>query len=124
MASLFKQSIKKEAKPKTTREASSKQEHSVAKAVGGRTTANSGASAFSKGDILTEQWLIEAKTKMTDSQSISIKKEWIEKNKQEAVFMNKDYHCIAFNFGPNQPNYFIIDELTFQELLSHQKENQ
>jgi hypothetical protein len=33
--------------------------------------------------------LIECKTKTSPSNSISIKKEWIEKNKQEMVFMGK-----------------------------------
>lgn len=68
----------KEGQKIPTRTRSSAQEKTVAKAVGGTTTANSGATAFQKGDILTsgdEAWLIECKTKMTHSESISIKKE-------------------------------------------------
>ena len=88
-----------------------------------KTTANSGATPYVKGDVLIEEqsWLLECKTKTTDSQSISVKKEWIEKNRQEMVFMGKDYSAIVFNFGPGQENYYIIDELTFQELLDYQK---
>ena len=35
------------------------------------------------------------------------------------VFMDKDYSVIVFNFGPDQENYYIIDELTFQELIEY-----
>lgn len=115
--------------PTTTREASSKQEKQIAKRVGGKTTPNSGATAFAKGDIniSTEtgknEWLIEAKTCMTHKELFSIKKEWLEKNKREMVFMGKDYSALVFNFGPDEPNYFIIDELTFKELLDYQNNN-
>lgn len=106
-------------KKKPTRYYSKKQEKSVAKTIGGKTTANSGATPYSKGDVRSEKFLIECKTKTSDSQSISVKKEWIEKNKQEMVFMGKDYSAIAFNFGPGQENYYIIDELLFQELIEY-----
>ena len=122
--SIYKLSTDKvDNKKKPTRAYSSKQEKSVAKAIGGKTTANSGATPYVKGDVLIEEqsWLLECKTKTTDSQSISVKKEWIEKNRQEMVFMGKDYSAIVFNFGPGQENYYIIDELTFQELLDYQK---
>ena len=33
--------------------------------------------------------------------------------------MGKDYSAIAFNFGPGQENYYIIDELLFQELIQY-----
>jgi hypothetical protein len=46
--------------------------------------------------------LIECKTKMTPSQQVSIKKEWLEKNSNEAVFMGKKYSALAFNFGPDE----------------------
>ena len=69
MAIGVKQRIKEgEKEVKNTRYYSSKQEKAVAKVIGGRTTANSGATDFSgKGDILTsgnyeESFLIECKT--------------------------------------------------------------
>ena len=117
--SLFKTSIKNEG-TKPTRYYSKKQENSIATAVGGKTTPNSGATMWKKGDITTDNWLLEAKTKTKDSDSISIKKEWITKNKEESIFMDKEYCGIVINFGPGQPNYYIIDELTFQELLELQ----
>lgn len=119
MASLYKMTTEKNEEDKPTRYFSKKQEKKVAKAVGGKTTANSGATAFSKGDVLTDKFVLECKTKTTDSKSISVKKEWIEKNIQEMVFMGKDYQAIVISFGPGQPNYYIIDELTFQEFLEY-----
>ena len=103
-----------------TRSFSKKQEDYVAKKFSGSRVKNSGATAFAKGDVnLDEQsFLIECKTKTTASDSISIKKEWLEKNLKEALFMGKKYSALAFNFGPNQPNYYIIDEYLFEELLN------
>ena len=105
--------------PKPTRYYSNKQEKQVAQAVGGRQTANSGATPFQKGDILTNNMLLESKTKTSPSESISIKKEWLVKNESERVFMGKKYSAIAFNFGPDENNYYIIDEFLFQDLLDY-----
>lgn len=106
-----------------TRYFSNKQEKHVAKAIGGKKTANSGATMFSKGDCSTDAWLIECKTKTTPSQSISIKKDWLDKNKEEAFAMNKHYNALCFSFGNvhNDENYYIIDEDTFIELLEMQR---
>ena len=113
---------------KPTRFFSKKQEDKVAKTIGGKTTANSGATMFGgKGDILTSgknndgkgSFLIECKTKTTHSNSISIKKEWIEKNRQEMVFEGKEHQAIVFNFGPDEENHYIIDEYLFLELLDY-----
>lgn len=107
-------------KPTPTRKMSEKQEKSVAKATGGDRTPNSGATDFGgKGDVLTKEFLIECKTKMTDSKSISIQKEWLEKNNYEMVQMGKKYSTLAFNFGPDQPNYYIIDEFLFKTLQEY-----
>lgn len=53
------------------------------------------------------------------SDSISIKKEWLEKNVQEAMFMGKKYNALAFNFGPDEENHYIIDEYLFKELMEY-----
>lgn len=105
---------------KPTRHFSKQQEKAVAKSLGGRTTANSGATSFDKGDVVTEDILVECKTKVKTSEQITIKKEWIRKNREEAFAMGKQYSTIAFNFGPDEENYYIIDEYMFkmlQELL-------
>ena len=76
---------------------------------------------FQKGDILTDNWLLECKTCTKHQKQFTIKKDWIEKNKHESLFMNKDYSAIVFNFGPDENNYYVIDELTFKELLEYQE---
>lgn len=103
-----------------TRERSKAQETAIAKATGGKRTPNSGATDFSgKGDVLTDDFLLEAKTKMEHSKSISLKKEWFEKNKQEAAFMGKPHSALVFNFGPGEDNHYVIDEYLFQMLLEY-----
>ena len=99
-----------------TRYYSNRQEKQVAKAVGGRQTANSGATKFVKGDILTDDFLIECKTTLTPKKSFAIKKEWLDKNKEEAFAMNKSYNALAFNFEPDGKNYYVIDERLFKYL--------
>ena len=101
-----------------TRAYSKNQENYVAKKFGGDRVKNSGATPFQKGDVNLEDMLIECKTKTSPSESISIKKEWLEKNNSEALFMGKKYSALAFNFGPNEKNYYIIDEYLFELLLN------
>lgn len=103
----------------STRYFSSKQEKAVAKAVGGKKTANSGATPFQKGDVSTDNWLIECKTKTSPSESISIKREWLEKNEEEAFAMQKSHSALCFNFGDvrNAKNYYIISEQEFKRFL-------
>jgi hypothetical protein len=60
---------------------------------------------------------VECKTKTTPSESISIKKAWLQKNREEAVFNGKPYNVLAFNFGPDEPNYYILDESLFIDFL-------
>ena len=109
----------KEGEKLPTRHFSSKQEKSVAKAVGGRQTANSGATMFGgKSDVsINGLFNIECKTKTKASDSITIQKSWIEKNEKEALFDGHPYSAVAFNFGPDERNYYIIDEFLFQTLV-------
>ena len=114
----------KEGEKKPTRYYSKKQENSVAEAVGGKRTANSGATMFQKGDCYTdgdESFLLECKTRTSNCDSISFKKEWIEKNRQEAAFMGKPHQAVVFNFGPNEENFYVIEEYLFKELLEYLK---
>ena len=98
-----------------TRFYSGKQEKRIAKAVNGQRVVNSGATAFSKGDVRTDDWLFEAKTKTSESQSFSIKKEWLLKNKEEMFAMGKSYNALVFDFGDGT-NYYVIDEKTFLKM--------
>ena len=105
-----------------TRFYSNKQEKAVARKLGGRQVANSGATAFSKGDVRTDEWLIECKTATTEKQSFSIKRSWLDKNREEAFAMRKSYNALCFDFGDSD-RYYIIDERTFikmKEALEHE----
>ena len=119
MAVGVRQRVKEGEALKPTRFYSSKQEKTVAKAIGGRQTANSGATPWQKGDVTTKGangFLIECKTKTSASESISIKKEWFEKNRQECLLMGTPHQAVVFSFGPDQENHYIIDEYLFQFL--------
>lgn len=112
----------KEGQKTPTRVMSKAQETAIAKAIGGWRTPNSGATMFGgKGDVHTQDglFLVECKTKMTSSTSITLKKEWFEKNKQEMVFEGKEHEALVFNFGPNEPMHYIIDEYLFLDLLEY-----
>ena len=101
---------------KPTRYYSTKQEKKVASTFNGRQTKNSGATPFDSGDVTTDDCLIECKTKMSHSNSISIKKEWLLKIRDEALFMGKPHQALFFNFGEGELNYVIISEEYFKEL--------
>ena len=105
-----------------TRFYSKKQETAVAKAVAGKRTANSGATAFSKGDVRTTDFLIECKTATSEKKSFAIKKEWLDKNREEAFAMGKSYNALAFDFGDGGKRYYVIDEKLFKQLINFLEE--
>jgi hypothetical protein len=109
---------------KSTRYFSNKQEKQIAKNIGGKKTANSGATKFSKGDVSTKHFCIECKTAMKEKQSMSIKRDWIDKLKEEAFAMGKPYWSVVFNFGGlnNPENFYIIDERLFKQLQTYLEE--
>ena len=51
------------------------------------------------GDVKNDDWLFEAKTCMKEQESFSIKKEWLDKLKQESFAMRKEFFALVFNFG-------------------------
>lgn len=111
-------------KIRPTRYYSKKQENKVAKEVSGRRTANSGATAFQKGDVTADDFLIECKTATTSKASFSIKKEWLEKNEEEAFAMGKTHSALAFSFGEDESNYYVMSEKHFKEYLTLLKDSQ
>lgn len=113
---FLKTPIDDEGKKKPTRYYSDKQEKSVAKAVGGRKTPNSGATPYVKGDVLTKQWIFECKTIIKSQKSRTIEEAWFTKNKNESLFMNKDYDAVIINFGEGKPNYYCVDEALFMRM--------
>lgn len=95
----------------STRYQSNIQEKRVAKAMGGRQVIGSGATPFLKGDVVVDKLFIEAKTKMEPSKSISIKKEWLEKAKEQALAMRKEDYALVISLGDGKDYYVIEDQL-------------
>lgn len=111
----------KEGQP--TRYYSNLQEKAVAKAVGGHKTKNSGATLFGgKSDVsISDLFNIECKTKTKSSDTIVMHKEWLLKNERESITDGHPYAALAFNFGPNERNYYVINEELFIELVEYLK---
>lgn len=100
-----------------TRYYSSRQEKQVAKSLDGKVNSNSGAAPFCAGDVIKGDFLIECKTVIKSSSSFSVKKDMLRKAEQEAFEMGKDYFALAFNFGPDEKCYYIINDKTMQNLI-------
>ena len=94
-----------------TRAKSSEQEKRIAKAMGGRQVVGSGSTPFLKGDVVVDKLFIEAKTKMSPSQSITVKKAWVDKAKEQSLAMRKEDYAIAVSFGDPKEYYLIEDSL-------------
>lgn len=99
----------------TTRKKSSQQEKRIAKAMGGKQVIGSGSTPFLKGDVIVDKLFIEAKTKMEPSKSISVKREWLEKAREQAIATRKEDYAVAISFGDNK-EYYIIEDSLMEEL--------
>lgn len=108
---------------KPTRYYSSRQEKLIAKKLGGKVVPNSGAIMFGAGDVQLDNWLIEAKTKTSPSESMTIKKSWLEKNGEEAFAMGKEHSALIFDFGDTHypQEYVVITMEEFKRLLEVDK---
>ena len=96
---------------------SQEQEQFIAKFLEGRKQSRSGATPFQKGDIKTNNFLIEAKIKNKISKSISIQKSWIDTLNKDRFAMNKEYSALAISFGDPSENYFIVNQDLFLEIM-------
>ena len=95
----------------STRAKSSQQEKRIAKAMGGKQVVGSGSTPFLKGDVVVDKLFIEAKTKMEPCKSMSVKKEWLEKAKEQALATRKEDYALAISFGDPKEYYIIEDDL-------------
>ena len=98
-----------------TRKLSDKQEKRLARNIGGRQVIGSGSTPFLKGDVITSDLFIEAKTKMNPSQSITVKKSWIDKAKEQSLAMRKEDYAIAVSFG-DPKEYYLIEDTLMEDL--------
>ena len=95
------------------------QENDIARLLGGRVQSNSGGTRFGGGDVQTAQFFIEAKTPTKEQTSFSIKREWMEKMREQAFEQGK-YHCaLAFRFSPDGNDYFVINSRLMRELVEY-----
>ena len=98
-----------------TRFYSKKQEKRVAKDLEGRRTPNSGATPWTKGDVVTKKFLVECKTSTSRKETVSISKKWLEKLPEETFADGKDYWALAFDYGDGN-EYYIIDKKLFKQV--------
>lgn len=104
----------------STRYKSNQQEKRIAKAMRGRQVVGSGSTPFLKGDVIAGKLFIEAKTRAEPSKSISLKKEWIEKAKEQSYSTHKEDYALAVSFGDGK-DYYVIED-TFMEDLYRSRE--
>ena len=107
----------------TTRDYSDKQEKHIAKVIGGKVQSNSGGTKFGGGDVHTDKFLIEAKTPTKEQTSFTIKKEWIDKMREQAYEQGKEEAVLAFRFSPDDKNdMYVLNEKQFLEYLRYKEE--
>lgn len=100
----------------STRFYSDKHEKRTASDLGGRVQTSSGSSAFLKGDVFTENCLVECKTSISEKKSFSIKREWLDKIKEQCREMNKRYPILAFDFGDGE-NFYVLNEQVMRRFV-------
>ena len=99
----------------STRDKSNQQEKRIAKAMGGKTVVGSGSTPFLKGDVVVDKLFIEAKTKMESWKSMSVKKVWLDKAKEQALSTRKEDYAVAISFGEPK-EYYIIEDALMEDL--------
>lgn len=104
---------------KPTRYYSNRQETAVAKAVGGKKQANSGATMWQKGDVVNDKFLLECKTCTKDQKTFTMHEDWFIKNQDESLQEGKEFTAVVFSFGPDKPNYYVINETLFNTLQQY-----
>lgn len=76
---------------------------------------------FDKGDVRGEDILIECKTLTKPQKSHNLKKEWLEKNQEEAFSRKKPLSALAFDFGDGE-RFYILSEQDFKSMYEAWKE--
>lgn len=97
---------------------SQKHEKRIAKAVGGKTTAASGAFWSRKGDVRSDDLLIEHK--WTGKKSFSLKADVLEKIVTEAII---DSRMPVLGISLNNKNYVLLTEDDFLEMREKLQSN-
>ena len=107
----------------TTRYFSDMQEKHIEKVTGGKVQSNSGGTKFGGGDVHTDKFFIEAKTPTKEQTSFTIKKEWIDKMREQAYEQGKEEAVLAFRFSPeDKTDMYVLNEKQFLEYLRYKEE--
>lgn len=101
-----------------TKKVSVAQEERVAKLFSGQRTPQSGGGKWKKGDVLSQDFLVECKTSLTPKPSYSIKRNILDKADEERREMGKSFYALAFTFGDTE-DYFVVNKHTMAYLLSN-----
>lgn len=96
------------------------QEKEVANKLGGKVTPGSGAARFFGGDVITEEFLVECKTVTKPQTSFAIKKEWLDKAKEQAFEQGKYNYALAFRFEPQGKDFIVLPIDTFKDLIGEE----
>lgn len=100
-----------------TKRVSLNQEERVARLFLGKRTPQSGGGKWKKGDVLSEDFLVECKTSVTPRTSYSVNRKILDKANEERREMNKPFYALAFTFGTEE-DFFVVDTKTMKYLLS------
>lgn len=100
-----------------TKKVSIKQEERVARLFSGNRTPQSGGGKWKKGDVLSEDFLIECKTTLSVRTSYSVSRSILDKADEERREMNKPFYALAFTFGTEE-DFFVVDTKAMKYLLS------
>lgn len=93
------------------------QENRIAKMFNASRTPRSGGGEWKKGDILSEDWLVECKTTTTPAKSFSVSKAVLDKAEHERAEMHKSYMALAFTLGEDYDDYFVLDKRAMSAVL-------
>ena len=100
----------------STRYYSDRHEKRTAKSLNAKVQTSSGSSAFLKGDVVSNNCLIECKTATSEQKSRSIRKEWLDKIEEQCFEMGKKFPILAFDYGDGE-NYYIINERVMKQFI-------
>lgn len=99
----------------TIKQKSVQQENLVAEICGGRVQPGSGSSIYAKGDVKTQDYLIECKR--TDKRSIGLKVDWLEKITEEARTAGKrPMMSLEFEDTRYEQQWFLIPRSEWERI--------
>jgi hypothetical protein len=103
------------------RRASRRTENRVAKKLRGKRVPLSGGGEGFKGDVLTEEFLVECKNSFRvdakGEKTFELKKDFLEKAAKEAKLMGKPYWCLYVHYAGDKQDYVVLPADLLFELV-------